>query len=230
MYTTLTDLIGNEYMHSFRTCVNISVVFIATVVVCAVVAPIVMRSAMTPYTYISLDDVPATEVAIIPGASVVGKKPSPILAHRADTAIQLYFKGKVSKILVTGDNATLNYDEVTPVRTYLIDAGVPARNIFLDHAGFDTYSSMYRAIKVFGAHSATIVTQDFHLPRALYIARHLGLNAYGVVADGQGDFINGYLREIPASVKALWNLMFSRHPQYLGPAIRLTGDGRTTWY
>jgi len=217
-------------MRTLLVYVKIGVTLVCTVLVMMLLAPIAMRSAMRPYTYVWLDDVPATEVAIIPGASVVGKRPSPILADRADMAIRLYVKGKVSKILVTGDNRETNYDEVTPVRAYLIDAGIPARDIFLDHAGFDTYSSMYRTIKVFGARSATIVTQDFHLPRALYIARHLGLNAYGVVAEGQGGIINGYLREIPASVKALWDLSFYRRSRYLGPTIPLDGDGRATWY
>lgn len=210
--------------------VKIGLVLVFAVLVMILVAPIFMRFAMVPYTYVSLDDVPETVVAIIPGASVIGGKPSPILAARADAAIRLYTKGKVSKIIVTGDDEAANHDEVTPVRKYLVDAGIPARDIFLDHAGFDTYSSMYRTIEIFGADSATIVTQDFHLPRALYIARHLGLDAYGVVASGQGGFVNGYLREIPASVKALWDLVLSREPRDLGPAIPLDGDGRDTWH
>lgn len=217
-------------MHVLRTCVKVAMVITFVLAVCALMVSIMMRSAMAPYMYISLDDVPETEVAIIPGASVINKKPSPILADRADVAIHLYLKGKISKILVTGDNAQLNYDEVTPVRKYLIDAGIPPEDIFLDHAGFDTYSSMYRTIKIFGASSATIVTQDFHLPRALFIARHLGLNTYGVVASGQVGFVKGYLREIPASVKALWDLALYRQPKYLGPTINLNSDGRTTWY
>jgi len=217
-------------MRALRVYVKIGVTLILAVLVMILLVPIIMRNAMSSYTYISLDDVPQTEIAIIPGASVIGKRPSPILADRADMAIRLYLKGKVSKILVTGDNAQLNYDEVTPVRKYLIDAGIPARDIFLDHAGFDTYSSMYRTIKIFGASSATIVTQDFHLPRALYIARHLGLDTYGVVANGQGGFINGYLREIPASVKALWDLTLYRQSKYLGDTIPLSGDGQVTWY
>ena len=217
-------------MYIFRTYLKVGVVLIVTILIAALAVPIAMRSAMEPYMYISLDDVPKTEVAIIPGASVIKKRPSPILADRADMAVQLYIKGKVSKILVTGDNAELNYDEVTPVRKYLIDAGIPAKDIFLDHAGFDTYSSMYRTISIFGAESATIVTQDFHLPRALFIARHLGLDTYGVVANGQGGLINGYMREIPASIKALWDLFLYRSPKYLGATVDLKSDGRATWY
>src|SRR5665213_102092 len=108
-----------------------------------IAVPIMMRLAVKPFTYASFQDVPVTEVAIVLGASVVDGKPSPILAARADMAIQLFEAGKVSKILVTGDNGELTHDEVTPVRKYLTDAGIPDDDIFLDHAGFDTYSSMY---------------------------------------------------------------------------------------
>ncbi|HUO56163.1 MAG TPA: ElyC/SanA/YdcF family protein [Candidatus Paceibacterota bacterium] len=191
--------------------------------------PIWMRLDMRSFTYTSFQDVPKTQVAIVLGASVVNGKPSPILAARTDAAIELYEMGKVSKILVTGDNGTLSHDEVNPVQRYLLAAGIPPQDIFLDHAGFDTYSSMYRAIAVFHATSATIVTQDFHLPRSLFLARHLGLQAYGVVANGQGTPLD-YMREIPASDKALWDIMINRLPQYLGTPFPLTGSGTSTWY
>jgi SanA protein len=194
-----------------------------------IAVPIAMRIDVKTFTYTSFQDVPTTEVALVLGASVVNGKPSPILAARADMAIQLYEAGKVSKILVSGDNGELTHDEVTPVREYLIAAGIPDDDIFLDHAGFDTYSSMYRARTVFDATSMTIVTQDFHLPRALYIARHLGITAYGVVADGQGTPYD-YLREVPASDKALWDLLIERQPKYLGMQYPLTGSGTSTWY
>jgi len=164
------------------------------------------------------------------GASVVRGAPSPILRARADAAIALYKAEKVQKILVTGDNGALSHDEVTPVRKYLLDAGIPAGDIFLDHAGFDTYSSMYRARDVFAVDSMIIVTQDFHLPRAVFLARHLGLTAYGFVADGGEGKVYSYLREVPASVKALGNLLVGRVPKYLGDTIPITGDGSTTWY
>jgi SanA protein len=188
-----------------------------------------MRQAVLPFTYTSIAQVPTTEVAVILGASVVNGKPSAILAARTDMAIALYKIGKVSKILITGDNGALNHDEVTPVRRYLMNAGIPDDDIFLDHAGFDTYSSMYRARDVFDAQSMTIVTQDFHLPRALFIARHLGITAYGVVADGQGKPFD-YLREIPASNKALLDILVRRTPKFLGAQFPLTLSGTSTWY
>jgi len=190
--------------------------------------PIGMRIDISRFLYTSDTNLPNTEVAIVLGASVEGDEPSPILAERANAAIKLFEDGKVSKILVTGDNATTNYNEVNPVQRYLLAAGIPPQDIFLDHAGFDTYSSMYRAKVVFDATSATIVTQDFHLPRAVFLARTLGLNAYGYDA-GTGSAWD-YLREIPASAKALLDLVVRRMPEYLGMPYPLTGDGQATWY
>lgn len=197
------------------------------VAACIFVA-LVMRIAMSPYIYTSMQDVPKSEVALILGASVVNRHPSPVLALRADAAVALYKSGRVKKIVMTGDNGSLNYDEVTPVRKYLIDAGIPADDIFLDHAGFDTYSSMYRARDVFHVESMTIVTQDFHMPRSLFLARHLGMTAYGFIAPGENT--RSYVREIPASLKALLDLTVRRQPKYLGEPILLTGSGTSTWY
>lgn len=213
-----------------RAYYRLALIVLLTFALIVLLVPIGMRLAASPFIYVSADDVPKAEVAIVPGAGVIDGQPSPVLAARADTAIELYFKGKVSKILVTGDNGALSHDEVTPVRKYLLDAGVAPQDIFLDHAGFDTYSSMYRAIQVFDATSAIIVTQNFHLPRALYIAHRLGLKAYGVEAEGSGGSVYDYLREIPASDKALWDLLARREPEYLGAPYPLTGDGSTTWY
>lgn len=194
-----------------------------------IMIPVCMRIAMESYMYTNVNDVPKTQLALVLGASVIAGQPSPILERRAAAAVELYRRGKVSKILVTGDNGALTHDEVTPVRKYLIDAGIPAGDIFLDHAGFDTYSSMYRARDVFQAQSITVVTQDFHLPRAVFIARHLGVTAYGYTAAG-GDKEHNYLREIPASDKAILDLFIRREPKYLGDVIPLDGDGSTTWY
>jgi SanA protein len=219
----------NEGMNFVRRYYRWGIVLVLLLVLICICVPIMMRILVKSYTYTSFQNVPVTQVAIVLGASVVGHKPSPILAARADMAIQLYEAGKVSKILVTGDNGELSHDEVTPVREYLTAAGIPNDDIFLDHAGFDTYSSMYRALKVFDVTSATIVTQDFHLPRSLFIARNLGINAYGVVADGQGSWYD-YLREIPASDKALTNLLTGRLPKYLGSQYPITQSGTSTWY
>ncbi len=194
------------------------------------IVPLLMQLSVANHTYNSVEMVPEAEVAIVLGASVVRGKPSPVLAARANEAIELYQKGKVKKILVTGDSGALSHDEVTPVRDYLLAAGIPAEDIFLDHAGFDTYSSMYRARAVFGAETATIVTQNFHLPRALFLARAVGIEASGVAARGGENSLDSYVREIPASWKALIDLAFNRQPKYLGEPIPLSGDGQETWY
>lgn len=196
----------------------------------SLILPIWVRFSVSPYLSTSPYRVPRAEVAVVLGASVVRGVPSPVLAARADIAVALFKEGKVSKILVTGDNSALSHDEVTPVRKYLLDAGVPPEDIFLDHAGFDTYSSFYRARDVFGVRSAVIATQDFHLPRALWIARALGISAYGITAPGARDSFSDYVREIPASLKAVWDVSTGRTPKYLGPSIPLSGDGRETWY
>src|SRR3989344_3077272 len=217
-------------MHFVRRHFSVALIFVLTIIALAMMVPIVMRTLVDRYITTTVDSVPRTEVALVLGASVYRGKPSPVLAERADVAVALYRANKASKILVTGDNGALSYDEVTPVRKYLLGAGIPSQDIFLDHAGFDTYSSMYRAREVFLARSLTIVTQDFHLPRALWIARHLGLEAFGVVAEGGEHSPNDYVREIPASIKAILNVMTERQPKYLGPTIPLSGNGEETWY
>lgn len=195
----------------------------------ALILPIVMRAAVSRYIT-SVEGAPRAEVAVVLGASVVRGAPSPLLADRADLAIALYQRGAARKILVTGDNSTLSHDEVTPVRKYLLDHGVAPEDIFLDHAGLDTYSSMYRARDVFGAHTLIITTQDFHTPRALWIARSLGLDAYAIRAAGAAGSDYDTLREVPACLKALLDVVLHRTPKYLGPEIPIEGDGQATWY
>ncbi len=128
---------------------------------------------------------------------------------------------------MSGDNATVSYNEVSTVGRYLIKQGIPEQDIFLDHAGFDTYSSMYRARTIFDVSSLIIVSQLFHLPRALFIARTLGIPARGFVASGGG--VENALREIPATDKAIWDLLIRRVPKYLGAQIPITGNGQVTW-
>ncbi|HEY5383408.1 MAG TPA: ElyC/SanA/YdcF family protein [Candidatus Paceibacterota bacterium] len=178
----------------------------------------------------SIDALPSAQTALVLGASVTsGGALSPVLKERADEAIVLYNTHKVTKILVTGDNATLSHDEVDPVGKYMVAAGIPKADIFLDHAGFDTYSSMYRARTVFEVTSMIVVSQPFHLPRAVFIAQALGLTAYGMDA-GKGElFLYNDIREIPASVKAVYDLLFARVPKFLGEQYPITGDGSATW-
>jgi len=172
-------------------------------------------------------DVPVVRVALVPGAALARPQVlSPIFAERVDIAIALYEAKKVSKILVSGDNSTVEHNEVNPARLYLMSKGIPDEDIFLDHAGFDTYSSLYRARDVFGVTSVVIATQSFHLPRAVFIARKLGMEAYGISADTGPVLAYNYIREVFADEKALFDLAFGRAPKYLGDIIPITADGR----
>lgn len=187
----------------------------------------VIVSSSRDHIYASAEEAPPADAALILGAAVLKNGGlSPVLRDRVDQAIELYRMGKVKKIIASGNNESLEYNEVQPIRNYLVKADIPPEDIFLDHAGFDTYSSIYRARDVFVVQSLAIVTQSFHLPRAVFIARELGIDAIGVSADrGRYKLVN-YFREMLADVKAAANLVFKRTPKYLGEEIPITGDGR----
>jgi len=201
-------------------------VFVSTVLVFAISYAIINNGSKN-YIYSDINKLPHAQVAVIPGAGILlNGDLSPVLKDRADMAITIYKNGIVGKILVTGDNGSLSHNEVNPVRNYLLKNGVSDQDIFLDHAGFDTYSSMYRAREVFLVDSMIVVSQSFHLPRAVYIARHLGITVYGMVADRGHYLLYNDIREMFGDVKALSNLFFDRQPKYLGKQIPITGDGR----
>lgn len=168
---------------------------------------------------------------IIPGASVIANKyPSDILKDRLDTAYDIYLKTGIKRILVSGDHGTISYDEVNVMRDYLIEKGIPGEDVFMDHAGFDTYQTLYRARDIFGIDSAVIVTQDFHLYRALFIGNRLGIDVSGVdsaVREYRYELRNR-LREFPARVKAFIECNITKPlPKYLGDKIPIEGDNLT---
>ncbi|MES2006687.1 MAG: ElyC/SanA/YdcF family protein [Patescibacteria group bacterium] len=200
--------------------------------VCALILALLLfvSEQTNPYIFSSVSEVSTTTAALVLGASVYQNGAlSPVLAARANRAAELYTQGKVHKILVTGDNSEVSHNEVNPVGNYLMSLGIPKEDIFLDHAGFDTYSSMYRARDVFAISRMTIVSQPFHLGRAVYIARALGIDAYGVEA-GEGEYFPyNSLREIPATVKALIDLFLKREPKFLGEQYPIEGNGQATW-
>ncbi len=178
------------------------------------------------------EDAPYAQVAIVLGAKVYASgTPAPMLADRIDTAIALYKLDKVDKILLSGDHGQKTYDEVNAMLEYVRARGVPDEDIFTDHAGFSTYDTMYRARDVFEVTDALVVTQEFHLARAVYTARALGLEAIGVVADIQ-PYANERrfaMRDWLARVKAFIQLHVTKPlPRYLGPVIPIDGDGRAT--
>lgn len=184
------------------------------------------------YIFTNATDAPAAYTAIVLGARVYPSgRLSPMLQDRTLTAVDLYKAGKVERILVSGDHGRPEYDEVNAMKDFLVEHGVPAQDIFLDHAGFDTFDSMYRAKDVFEVDNAIIVTQDFHLPRSIYIARGLGIDAYGVSADRQpyASIVYNKAREWPARAKSFLSVHFGGKPTYLGDPVPITGDATKSW-
>lgn len=189
-----------------------------------------MSRQMRPYIYRSVDKVPAHDVALVLGARILSRsRLSAMLEDRVLTAVDLYRAGKVKKLLMSGDNSDPYYDEVSAMRRYAIRQGVKSDDVVRDFAGFRTYDSVYRARDLWGLKSMVIVTQDFHLPRSVYTARKLGVDAVGLVADrrtyGPVASRRSRLREILARTGA-WldcNLLHPK-PHFLGQHEGLSGD------
>jgi vancomycin permeability regulator SanA len=187
-------------------------------------------------TYISraddIDSLSHAECVLVPGAKVYSDTAlSPVLKDRVDGAIAIYQAGKADRLLFSGDHGQTEYDEVNAMMAYAISQGVPQEDIFLDHAGFSTYETMVRARDVFCVKSVIIVTQKFHLSRAVYLARRLGLDACGVNSDPR-RYINATrdaLREGLARVKDFFYInVLKPEPTYLGEPIPITGDSSLT--
>ncbi|MGK5642004.1 SanA/YdcF family protein [Streptomyces sp. URMC 126] len=165
------------------------------------------------------DDVPPAPVAIVFGAGLWQGKPSPYLAHRLDTAVDLYRAGKVRVVLVTGDNGRRKYNEPDAMRAYLRERGVPDDRVVADYAGFDTWDSCTRARRVFGVRKAVLVTQDFHIRRAVALCDAAGIDAYGVAVEARRDrtWYAAGAREILAAGKAAMDAAVRPGPRFLGP-------------
>ncbi len=209
-----------------RRLLRIVIKVCAVLVLGVFVINVVIYFTSRPHIYAGIDEAPTAQTVLVPGASVSPEGLlSPIFIDRLEMAIALYEAGKVTRVLVSGDNSTDIQNEVSPARLYLMERGVPDEAIFLDHAGFDTYSSMYRARDIFGVTSILISTQSFHLPWAVFVARRLGLEAGGVNADEGRMLFRNYVREVFANEKAVLNLIFYREPKYLGLPIPIEDDG-----
>lgn len=174
---------------------------------------------------------------LVLGAGLRGNgTPSTILADRLDCATALYLSGASDRLLMSGDHSRRDYNEVAAMRDYVLPQGVDCEHVFLDHAGFSTYESIYRARDVFAAKRIIIVTQSYHLYRALYIARALGLEAYGVASDARPYARQPYYtaREIVARCKDFLYTLWQPLPTYLGTVIPVSGKGNAAiecgWY
>ena len=156
--------------------------------------------------------------------------PSDMLRDRLLRAMEVYELGGSAKLLMSGDHGRENYDEVAVMKSFAVDAGVPSEDVFMDHAGFSTYESMYRAKEIFQVKKVIIITQEYHLYRAIYIAQQLGMEAYGVAADYRAYYgqTKRDIREVLARVKDFGTSMFKPKPTYLGNAIPIWGDGNLT--
>jgi len=178
-----------------------------------------------------LDDIPNADAILVLGAFVSGGRPSPTLALRLERALELYNAGKAPRIILSGDHGQKEYNEVCAMKFYLLERGVPRDDIFLDHAGFNTYDSMYRARDIFGVNTLIITTQQFHISRSVYIARKLGIEAYGYPCT---MFLYHYNREYGeresfAKIKAFIDIhILRRAPRFLGEPISLDASGLVT--
>jgi SanA protein len=170
---------------------------------------------------------PGRKIAIVFGAGLLRDgTPSPVLRDRVSTAAQLYFAGKVQKILMSGDNRFVDYNEPASMQAYAIELGVPPEAIVLDYAGRRTYDTCYRAKHIFGLEEAILVTQNFHLTRALFTCNGIGLQSIGVAADMRSYHPRSLtiwnLREMPASLVALWQVWVSHPLPVLGDPEPIT--------
>lgn len=177
-----------------------------------------MYTAATPRVR-DVADVPAAPVAVVFGAGLVNGTPSPYLAHRLAAAARLYQDHKVKALLVTGDNSRDDYNEPGAMRAYLVRHGVPADRVVLDYAGFDTWDSCARAKRIFGVDRAILVSQSFHIRRALDLCQATGISGYGIGVDEAHDatWYYGGVREVAAATKAAFNVLVRPDPSLLGP-------------
>ena len=187
--------------------------------------PFAWRAGVTFYygrLIYETSEAPAEQVAIVYAAAVYSNnRLSTVLRDRMDTAIDLYESGQVQKILVSGDNREVTYNEPGAMMAYAIQQGVPEADIQPDYAGLRTYDTCYRAREVLQVESAVLITQDFHLPRALFTCNMLGIEAIGVTADRHTYRAAGWFetRETAATLVALWDVIRRQQPTYLGEPI-----------
>lgn len=167
---------------------------------------------------------------LVLGAGVRNGEPSKMLKERLDTGIEIYNRGLISTFIMSGDHGQVNYDEVNVMKNYALDSDIPSSSVFMDHAGFSTYDSLYRAKYVFGVKKILIVTEKYHLYRALFIANSLGIEAKGV--DATKEIYYGQMRrdirEFLARNKDFFKSLIKPKSKYVGTSISLDQDGDVT--
>lgn len=206
-------------------------VALAIVAVFAVTNVVTIVGAKGSIVSVDEASISSADAIVVLGASVFADgTPSGILQDRLDDGIALYFAGVAPKLIMSGDNGTESYNEVRVMKQYAIAQGVPSEDIFCDHAGFSTYESMYRAKYVFGCQRIVVATQTYHLYRALWSAKSLGMQATGVPSDYHEyqKQLQYDIREVPARTKDFFKALFRMPSTYVGDAISLDQDGDVT--
>lgn len=178
----------------------------------------------------NVSNIEGVDCILILGAGIWGDRPSPMLEDRLKEGIVLYKQGTTKKIIMSGDHSREDYDEVKIMKEYAESEGVPSEDIFMDHAGFSSYDSVYRAKEIFGVQKMIIVTQKYHLYRSLYIAKKLGIEAYGIESNlrtypGQ---VFREIREILARDKDYFKCIMKPEASIMGEKISLDGSGDIT--
>ncbi|MBS7255364.1 SanA/YdcF family protein [Flavobacterium branchiicola] len=185
-----------------------------------------VKSSTKTKIYYSAKKFPKNDVGIIFGAGINGNQPSKYLKDRLDAGIILWKAKRINKILLSGDNGRDEYDELTVMKNYCYNNGVDTTKIFIDYAGFDTYSTMYRAKHIFKTKRATLISQEYHLNRAIYIGNKLGIKSVGYSAN-QGEYL-GYnyvrFRECLSIFKSFFDVLRNREPHFLGGEININGE------
>jgi SanA protein len=184
-----------------------------------------VKSSTKKNIYYSIKKFPKNDVGIIFGAGINGDQPSKYLKDRLDAGISLYKANRINKILLSGDNGSDEHDELTVMKNYCFNHGVDTTKIFIDYAGFDTYSTMYRAKHIFNIKKATLISQEYHLNRAIYIGQKLGIKSVGYSANN-GEYL-GYkyvtFREYGSIFKSFFDVLRNREPHFLGNPIDING-------
>ncbi len=185
-----------------------------------------VKSSTKKNIYYSIKRFPKNDVGIIFGAGINGSQPSKYLKDRLDAGILLWKAKRINKILLSGDNGRDEYDELTVMKNYCFNHGVDTTKIFIDYAGFDTYSTMYRAKHIFKIKKATLISQEYHLNRAIYIGNQLGIKSVGYSAN-KGEYL-GYnyvrFREYGSIFKSFFDVLRNRQPRFLGGEININGE------
>ncbi len=207
------------------------IAIVSMIVLCALINAIVCLSTVSKMKTIeeSLTE-SGYDCILVLGCGVWGNEPTPLLSDRLDAAVALYKAGAAPKILMSGDHGQKGYDEVSVMRKYAMEQGVPSEDIFMDHAGFSTYETMYRAKDVFGVKKAVVVTQKYHLYRALYDADAFDIEAIGTIAVGHtfASQLIWDIRESAARVKDFIWCLVKPQPAFRGDKIDMQGNGEVT--